>query len=286
LEADGVTLDPNQIRLIVYDLDGTVYDDNRHFELYAKEIQSHLPESVQDSFEKDYLAVVDGRHPALRIGTFYDVPRDLVLYIKNGQVQRALHWDGTEAPPVVVRELYPSVVVPDYQDLLNVGDLWWVPSAIAMHHGGDLAKNQQAFYAIRDVMADPNFVVRSIPDLKETILGLKGKVVQVLATNSPKPDSEAILTKVGLLGLFDQMYFQSNKPTGFTPIMREILEKYTLSPKQVLSVGDNLVNEIAPARALGCRTAFIDPFGLFDTDDADIVVQTMTELIPTLRALG
>ncbi len=281
-----MALDLSTVQVIVYDLDGTVYDDTRHFELYAREIQSHLPEEVRGPFWADYTLAVEGRHPALRIGTFYDVPRDLVLQTKGGKVVRALHWDGTEAPPLVVRELYNGPLEPDHSTLLNVGDLWWVPSAISYHYGGVPEKHGEAFLKIREVMSDPHFVVRPIPGLAEVIASLKGKVVQVLATNSPQPDSEAILQKVGLLGHFDRMYFRSGKPSGLGPIMSEIARDYQVGMEAILSVGDNLVNEIAPTQAMGCRTVFIDPHGTAADFEADLIVPSMSMFLPELERMA
>ncbi|MFZ5824422.1 MAG: HAD family hydrolase [Bacillota bacterium] len=281
-----MTLDHGLIRVIVYDLDGTVYDDTRHFELYAREIQSHLPESVRDQFWADYTAAAHGRHPSLRIGTFYDVARDLVLEIRGGRVARALHWDGSEIPPVVREQLYTGPLEPDHQTLLNVGDLWWVPSAVSYHYGGLPEKHGEAFLRIRKIMSDPDFEVRPIPDLAEVIGSLRGKVVQVLATNSPQPDSEAILKKVGLMGLFDRMYFRSNKPAGLKPMLEEIARDYQVEMRQILSVGDNLVNEITPVRALGCQTVFIDPHGVADPSEADLIVPAMSLFFPELERIA
>lgn len=280
-------LDLNAIRLIVYDLDGTVYDDIRHFELYAKEIQSHLPAEARAGFWADYEATVSGRHPALRVGSFYDVQHDLVLLTRAGRVERALHWDGSELPPVVRQHLYPGTVEPDMVRILNVGDLWWVPSAISAHHGGLAENGYKSFLRIRDVMSAPDFEVRSITGLAEVVGSLKGKVVQVLATNSPQPDSEAILAKVGLLGLFDRMFFQSGKPAGLKVIFQELSDQYQLPMSAILSMGDNMVNEIAPARAMGCQTVFIDPHAVGDQEGhATVKVATMTEFLPVLAELA
>lgn len=279
-----MSLDLTTVRVIVYDLDGTVYDDTRHFDLYAREIQSHLPESVQEAFWADYTAVLGSGHPALQIGTFYDREKDLVLKPRAGKIVHALHWDGSEVPDGEREQLYPGTVAPDQGRIVNVGDLWWVPTTISSHYGGSREKHGECFLKIRDVMAGDSFAMDPIPQLRETVLALKGKVVQVLATNSPQPDSEAILSKVGLLGLLDRHYFRSNKPAGLLPIFLELSELYGAQLGQILSIGDNLVNEIAPARAMGCQTVFIDPHSLGEEDDADLIVPSMRELIPILRA--
>lgn len=282
-----MTRDLKAVRAVIYDLDGTVYDDTSHFEAYARAIQSHLDEEVQEAFWADYSAVLGGQHPALRIGTLYDVERDLVLEVKGGRVERALHWEGFEAPLLVRDQLYgDQPLQPDHRTLLNVGDLWWVPVAVSHHYGGQPERHQQSFLAIREQMSDPGFVMKSIPGLAESIESLRGRLVQVLVTNSPQPDSEAILTKVGLMGRFDRAYFSANKPAGLDPIIHELCRDFQIDPEAILSVGDNLVNEIAPARLLGCQTALIDPHGVADAEVADLVVPSMGHLLPTLRTLG
>lgn len=281
-----MALNLSAVRIIVYDLDGTVYDDIRHFELYAREIQSHLPEEVRQPFWQDYQAVVSGTHPALRIGTFFDAEKDLVLELKGGRVRRALHWDGSEIPPLLCRQHYAGAVEPDHRRVMNVGDLWWVPSAVSAHHGGMAENHQRSFLKIRDLMADPDFQIQPIPGLRGAVQALKGRVVQVLATNSPQPDSEAILSKVQLLDLLDGFYFQSNKPAGLAGIFRHLSETHKVPLSAILSVGDNLINEIAPAAAMGCQTVFIDPHGLAEAGDADLIIGSMTEFLPTLAEIA
>jgi FMN phosphatase YigB (HAD superfamily) len=280
-----VELQADRIRVIVYDLDGTVYDDTRHFEIYSRLIQEQLPPDVREVFWQDYAATVAGHHPALAIGCFYDRERDLVLRLKGGKVARVLRWDGAEVDAAQWREWYPGVVEPDHQRIMNVGDLWWVPTAVSAHYGGISDRHHQCFLRMREIMADESFDIRPIPGFRDLVLALKGKAIQVLATNSPQPDSEAILTKVGLRGLLDGHYFQSNKPVGLKRILAELAGIYGCGMDAILSIGDNLVNEITPARALGCQTVFIDPHGLGDADDADLVVRDMAELMPRLRGM-
>jgi FMN phosphatase YigB (HAD superfamily) len=278
-----MALDLSRVRVILFDLDGTLYDDTHHFDRYADLIGEGLPTEHRETFLAEYQAVTRGEHPALRIGTFYDVKHDLILQVKEGKVERALHWDGSVAPPLLTRQLYPGTVVPDHRTILNVGDLWWVPTAISTHYGGNPEHHEASFLRIREEMMAPSFVINPIEALAETVEGLKGKVLRVLATNSPQADSEAILTKVGLLPHLDRLYFSSRKPAGLVPIIQGILAEYGWAPDQLLSIGDNLTNEIAPAKALGCQTVFLDPHGVGAGTEADLVVPSMRGLLPALQ---
>jgi FMN phosphatase YigB (HAD superfamily) len=279
-------LDLSRIRAIVFDLDGTLYDDTHHFDVYAELIKEGLPEKLREQFAADYRTAVAGEHPALRIGTFYDVKHDLVLKVKGGIVEEAIHWDGSVAPPLVVRHLYPGPVVPDHETIFNVGDLWWVPTAISAHYGGKAEHHQASFLKIRETMMLPEFEIAPIADLTDAVAALHGKIVRILATNSPQPDSEAILRKVGLLEHLDKLYFNCRKPAGIERIMREVAAEHGLQFDEILSIGDNLTNEIVPAKALGCQTVFIDPHGIGAGPEADLIIKEMRQFLPQLRTLA
>ncbi|MGB8955149.1 MAG: hypothetical protein WCC10_07240, partial [Tumebacillaceae bacterium] len=60
-------MDLKRINLIVYDLDGTLYEDTHHFDYYANELKKRLPEDKQAAFQADYEAARRDDHP-LRIG--------------------------------------------------------------------------------------------------------------------------------------------------------------------------------------------------------------------------
>lgn len=205
------------VRAIIYDLDGTLYEETHHFDRYATLLAQALPPDRREAFLADYAAVRDGQH-VLRVGTFYDPRRDWVLRVVGGQVLAAHTWDGQPVPPDAVRAAYPDPVVPDQVHIVSVGDLWWAPVAVAAHYGLPLPYDRRPFLALREWMSGPEFQIRPIPGLADTMAALRRRgVVQVLATNSPQPDSEALLRKAGLLDLLDGLFFQCRKPQGFPP---------------------------------------------------------------------
>ncbi|WP_236567174.1 HAD family hydrolase [Geobacillus sp. TFV-3] len=59
------------IKVIVFDLDGTLYEETSHFDYYAEQVAKRLCETDRPRFWNDYRAVLAGRHP-LRIGVMYD----------------------------------------------------------------------------------------------------------------------------------------------------------------------------------------------------------------------
>jgi FMN phosphatase YigB (HAD superfamily) len=105
----------------------------------------------------------------------------------------------------------------------------------------------------------------------------------VLMTNSPKPDSEAILEKLGLSMCFQQKIFEAGKPVKTVERFRRIARTYAVRFDEIISVGDNLLNDIIPARKLGCKTIYIDSHKIGNEESADIVVEKLKDSLEFLR---
>ncbi|MFD2171548.1 HAD family hydrolase [Tumebacillus lipolyticus] len=279
-------MDLSRVNLIVYDLDGTLYEDTHHFDYYANELKKRLHQDVQGKFQSDYEAALQDEHP-LRIGRTYDSNRDLILVQLKGEVTQAFHWDGTELPADEVRKLYPERVTVNLEDMFSIGDMWWVPGCMARHYGLQDAGTSEAFLATREFMMGPDFQMNRIPGLIESIATSRsGGVKQVLVTNSPEVDSTKILEKLGLLDSFDLKVFTARKPSGTKAVFARIHEQFDLPYENFLSVGDNWVNEILPAHELGCQTIYIDPHGIGQGLECDARVTSMQEALASIREAG
>lgn len=273
------------IRAVVFDLDGTLYEDKRHFDFYMDALARRVADRFGPAASRAALAAyrggIDGVHP-LRPGRAYDALADLVLALDGNRVVRAWRFDGDELPPREVGRRYPGPVDPDQVDLISVGDLWWIPLCVARHFGLDRDAVREAFLETREFLAAPDTTLVPVPGLAELLRRLRGRVVLALATNSPQPDSEAILTKLELFELLEPKSYLSRKPHGLPAVLEAAAGAAGVGLGQVLSVGDNLRNDIVPARALGCRTLFIDPHGLAGPEDADAVVPGPAAMVAVL----
>jgi FMN phosphatase YigB (HAD superfamily) len=277
-------MDGTNVKAIVFDLDGTLYEETHHFEYYAEQVAKRLREEDQHRFWEDYRAVLSGRHP-LRIGSVYDAGEDLILFLQNGIVNEAYRWDGKKLDEEEVKKIYPERVTIDLDRLFSIGDFWWVPSSIGRHYGLTNEDTYAAFLETREWMMGPDFAMNGVPGLAETLEQLKNRTVLILMTNSPEPDSEAILQKLRIAHMFDHKIFQAGKPIKTASHLQTIRDRYHIQYEEMISIGDNLENDILPARRLGCRTIFIDAYGLAKQGDADVIVASMSECVPVLRRL-
>lgn len=274
-------MDFHEVKVIIFDLDGTLYEDTHHFGYYAQCLQTRLAKENRELFEQDYQAALAGKHP-LQIGRIYDARQDLILVQKKGVVTQAYEWNGELCPEERVKRLYPQSITVNLDQMLSIGDLWWVPSSIARHYGLSNEQSYEAFLETRRYMMSPEFQMNPVRGLRESIEKWKRNCQIVLMTNSPKPDSEAILKKLNLHDLFDHKVFEARKPTMTKDHIEEIQLKYGVAFSEILSIGDNWMNEIQPAQQLGCKTLLIDPHRRTEAGHADIIVHKLGEIISIL----
>lgn len=276
-------MDFSNIKVIVFDLDGTLYEDMHHFDYQAARLRERLPKEKQPLFDQDYIAIKHGKHP-LKIGRVFDVVKDLILVQFDNRVKEAYDWNGNRLSEEEIHELYPVPIELNFTTMLSVGDPWWTSISVAAHYGLDSRSSYDAFLETREFMMGPEFEMEPINGFKETLEDIHGRVKLALLTNSPEPDSEAILSKLGLDQMFDLKIFNGQKPNRTEERFATFKEQFGVEYHEILSVGDNWINEIHPVQGLGCATIFIDPYDLGLT--ADLVVRRMGKAMPLLRKVG
>lgn len=271
-----------QAKVLVFDLDGTLYADTHHFDYYAELIGELLPTDVRALYFEQYKAALQQQH-AVRIGRVYDAARDLLLVQEDGEVLEAYNWEGERLGDDSIAELYPERIHIDLTDMVNIGDQWWIPPVLARHYGIEPEKTHRAFLQTREWMMGEEFAMNPVPGFAAELQRLSKSKRLVLLTNSPQPDSEAIIEKLGLAEVFDHKIFIGQKPMESQHHFKEIAKRYDCSYSEIISIGDNWVNDIRPPKLLGCRTIYIDWHHIDQKDCADIVVGSTQELVDVFR---
>lgn len=270
-------------KLIIFDLDGTVYEDIHHFDYYVNAIKHQLPKEIQNKFLQDYQSVLNYNH-SIKFGRIYDTHEDLIIVQVKNEIKEVYAWDGSRIDTLKASQLYPKPVAIDMQRYLSIGDLWWVPSAIAAHYGLERSETQKSFFKTREYMMGPDFNMVPVPGFKDSLEKLKENIPLILMTNSPEVDSEVILSKLGLSDMFTEKIFSASKPTQTFKHLQYLSEKYNVKYNEILSVGDNYINEILPAQQLSCQTIYIDHHKTCD-DEQGIIVNEVRDVIPYLQNL-
>ncbi|UOF92108.1 HAD family hydrolase [Fodinisporobacter ferrooxydans] len=278
-------IDYSKVKLVIFDLDGTLYEDDDHFEYYAEQLKHRLPEHLQASFSNDYNQAKDGKLP-LQIGRVYDQQKDWIFVQKAGEIEEVYDWKGDAVDTPEWQRVYGEGWQIDFERIFSIGDSWWIPNAIARHYGLGADKSHEAFIATRELMMKPEFRIAQIPRLAETIQKLQSEYgwITVLMTNSPEIDSRVILQKLGLESYFAKFIFRARKPVRTKEIVQSLSEQFHVGYSKILSIGDNLINEILPVIQLGGQGIHIN-IGKISEEFLEPAprVDSMTEIIEDLE---
>jgi len=265
---------------IIFDLDGTLYEDTHHFQHYANLLKKGLVKKDQLKFQEDYAKMVAGDH-IVKIGRVYDYVNDTILEVDSYtlKVTRAWDWNGNETSTVD----YTEPIQPNFDTMIAIGDGWWPPNVCARHYGH--SDPQYAYNETKVFMASEHFKLSKITHLREALLHLKNKRQIVLLTNSDSEDVKRLLSLLNLQGVFAEIVTSARKPELTTEHFKNLIDKFNLKPKEALSVGDNFLNEIAPAEMLGMKSIFIDSQNMDYPQYNGLKVNSISETIEMMMSV-
>ncbi|WZY00506.1 HAD family hydrolase [Bacillus sp. FSL W7-1360] len=248
----------DRYKLVIFDLDGTLYEGTDHFDYYAEKLKENVAASQKDMFSLDYEAMKSGRH-IVQIGKVYDVNRDLVLTMDpmTLRVTEAHTWEGASLSEIQTHELYPQVLSFDFENMIAIGDGWWYPFVCAKHHG--VVDCYDSYVATKEYMVSDDFSLIPLARLVENIRILNGKTQTVVVTNSDADDVARLFRELGLTGAFEHVVTSAKKPAQTTTLFKQLLQQYDVQPEEAVSIGDNFINEVAPAVLLGMDAVYIHP---------------------------
>ncbi|SFA94083.1 putative hydrolase of the HAD superfamily [Lentibacillus halodurans] len=269
----------NSIQLAVFDLDGTLYEDTHHFKYYANQLASKLPEEKRSLFWKDYYKMLKGKQPIV-IGRVYDVDQDRILEVnpETYQVTKTWDWNGDI---ISAGEDYQGTITFDFDSMIAIGDGWWLPVAAAKHYG--VGSTFDAYQRTKTYMQTEDFQFTNDPSRREDLLKLEERFNLVLLTNSQADDVERLLKALDLEGIFHHIIPNAKKPAQTKAHFRSLLQQYDVKPAEVISIGDNYLNDIVPAENMGMHAVLIDPQGATPIRTTTERIQTLSELFSLIQ---
>lgn len=232
-------------KVIVFDLDGTLYEGKSHFDYYANLIKLELPIEKQELFAVSYSEMLNGSHP-VKIGTVYDAQRDYVITLspETLEVASVCDWNGN-----LVEKVYESPFNLSDASRVVVGDGWFLPVVAAVHCG--LTDMYHCYYQTKDFMSSDAFFMEQTKGLKDSLVKLKETKKLILMTNAEADDVKNILEMLELTNIFDVEIADAKKPEKTIEHLENIKMKYCVKNYEMISIGDNFINEVFPAVKLG-----------------------------------
>jgi putative hydrolase of the HAD superfamily len=106
-------------------------------------------------------------------------------------------------------------------------------------------------------------------------------VYHILATNTPEKYAKPMLIHFGIEFMFNKIYYSSKKPYGLEEISKDFLNMLDIAPQDVLSIGDNYINDIIPSLKIGFKTVFIQSYPR--KSDSHLSVNNFKKAIPFIE---
>ncbi|MGL4819329.1 MAG: HAD family hydrolase [Bacilli bacterium] len=254
-------IDWNKQQLIVFDMDGTLYEGREHYDYYARLIMEDIVPHKQADYWADYNAVMNNAHP-MQIGMVYDTVRDvgIILDADGWHIKGVVTWTGEQWSQTHVNQVYgEEALVPNDETHISIGDAWWVPFMVGCHYGNATSGWKKYSETKRYFNEIPGRY--SIPlGLTEALRTLATSHTLVCLTNSDEADMEVTLQALGLGDVFHETIGAAKKPRQTAEHFQRLSESYGVPYEAMTSIGDNYLNEIAPALALGMQAVHIWPY--------------------------
>lgn len=245
--------------VLVFDLDGTLYEDTAHFELFAEKLKHLVPNDQREQFQHDFQKVKNGSHP-LAIGKVYDAQEDLIWTWDpfTETLSMPETWKGDLHEESDQPLDFPATAF-DFDRWIAIGDGWWPPYVLARHYGVPMETCHQAYNETKIDMAKGEGWITQTPGLRDYLLRLKDEKTLILMTNSDAEDVERLLKHLFLQDVFDDKITSAVKPVHTKEHFENILNQYNILAEEVVSIGDNFMNEIAPALQMGMKSIWLTP---------------------------
>lgn len=266
----------HEIEVVLFDLDGTLYQDGtfykRYLELLFKE--GNYAASLEEMLE-EMDRLLEGRHTS-SIGDWYHPSTDTWSRetLENQLEVPHQDWYGAEV------KIEPSQLT--NTPAIYAGDAWSLVSIFTVKYGIDEAKRQEAFQQVRKEMLQGSSSFERHTGLYEAIRQLSVVQSKLLLTNSPENTGREFIAALGASELFSDIIYGAGKPVGMEQFMSELMKREGLRPEQILSIGDHAWNDLYPVRKLGGRTAWISAYPSSDPSPWDVRLTTLDELASLL----
>lgn len=204
---------------------------------------------------------------------------DGTLAVGNGPVLAYARAMAPHADGDFLARVEQTLCAFDAGRIAGYRDGYDIVATLGTQAGVPVRDQQAAYLASRELLGTTDATVNAAPGLADLLRALPASVRIVLATNAPDLGVERVLTTWGVREHFDELRFAVGKPDGLGPIIREHLER-----GPVLSVGDIVENDLAPAAARGADTALVGATTATASADVTMRATTFDLLAPQIAA--
>lgn len=263
----------NNVRTVVFDLDGTVYQNTTFHRDYIHFLVENTPWA---DWEVDLTEFADSVFSGERLvmNRFYKTGR---INPKTPDEFFSI-LESYLCPPLAYEEAL------NRKDIIYLGDAWAVVTLIGDTLGLlDGERRDLIYRRARRRMEEQG--MRGNLFLKTAIRDLAKRCNVILMSNSYEETAQEFLRQLGYDDLFPLICSSANKPFDMITKLEEVDPVIFEQPETVISIGDHAYNDLMPIKQKGGRTVWLNPFRNIARPTCDLEVETLDDLAEYLTTL-
>lgn len=268
------------IRAVIFDLDGTLYQDHHIHLKYMELLVAGTPwQSYMHIISEEMDEILQGNRP-FKLGHAYrHTERDAPIE----SIEQLLEFDGIRNGS---SGSFPSEWLSD-PNIIYAGDPWSLCTIIAKRIGISREQGNQAFAKVREGMHVAGTTVEHHDGLSSALQKLKQKLVRsMIVSNTPESMASDLAVYLNVHEQAHDYYYGAGKPHGLMKMLPDWLRKHGLEAHEVLAVGDNGLNDLYPIRQLGGKAALISPYEVDDRINWDFRLRELDELVDLIDRIA
>lgn len=261
------------VKTILFDLDGTVYQNTTFHNDYLK----FLVEGTKyESWEKPLVKFADDIFSGkkLSMNQFYKV--DLISPSTPEELFLALE------KRICPKMTYQKAI--EKSNVMFLGDAWAVVTVIGKTLG--LLENDRGeiiYRRTRGKMEQDG--MKGNPRLKKAIVNLSQRHDIILMSNSYKDTVIEFLHQLDFDNIFQYICSSANKPFEIIENLNKIDPEILKAPENIIAIGDNAYNDLMPIQQKGGYTVWLNPFVNITRPVCDDELATLDDLAVFLDTL-
>lgn len=273
-------VDVSKIQWILFDLDGTLYEDKEYLAPY---ISLLLKNTKFESMSEEIIAlaerIVSGKCEEIPMNCFYQIKESRTCSIDV--MMSVMKESRMSSYPF--EQIYTDKKSP----YIFLGDGWDVINLIETCLGVKDLHGEELFMKVRkmqyDKLADENY--RKNQRLIDVLEKLKMYFVTILVSNSPEELAKPYIQKLGFSEAFSCMLFNGKKPYALYERLTSVIPEIETHTESILSIGDHAFNEIVPIMLHKGQTAWISPCADVKNVPYTVRLDSVTEIEQFLENL-
>lgn len=282
IEVINPGFDLKKTRVIVWDMDGTLYSQTPILSRFHEVFRQQFPEALREVYDAMSREVIQGTS-FFRVGHSYD-PRHRLIVKKSHRGEIVAGWTlrGKPVSSERLKKLYPEPIRGD-EGIIHMDNPVKALQVMGVALGKTMHETDQAYFQARNAYFEALSGTHPAPGLPEFLAVLRERGhFHLVATLSDGEGARRMLGHLGILWHFHDIHTGVAKPHGLLSLYQRIMDLYRVRPDEILSVGnESAMDHVVPKR-MGVQTLLIEEHPGQNMEGVDARVRSLSDLMEAL----